>query len=604
METKFSALFLFSILIMGIASFPGYSVDSSLLAFADDSAVTITTSDDSGFNQDCGDKCYSPDIAKIDVGGVVTFDNPVGFHTFTAGTVDGFTLNPSGEFDITLAEGESSTWIPDTPGEIPYYCALHAWMTGVIIVQEADAEEVNDDDSEDRPDDSEDNNSDTQKEINDATREIQRAEEKISNAADAGKDTELSVQKLNKAKELLVLANSHFDAGDFNEAEELAEEAKDLAAESRMKYLGKSTEDFDDNKQSKQDRTLEKQTKAEKKRIEKQAKAAEKLIKAQERLAEKLVELEEKLTEKAQLSEERANKILEKITKETQKHDKRVQKLIDKFQNGEYFGSIKNTDKEIQSFVMTFDGTAAEIGQQSNIETLTGELFLENHLTGSNSKKFKITGGEIFVGESEVFDIIFGKSRLSSSGSGGEKDSMIIIAQVSDGVDVRTLKLSIDLSEEFDSETESTEIEVLFPRSKIASLWFLSASGKLGLTESEPIVDTPEDVPPVLDDTIPDEIPETVTLTVLTTESSYVSGNEIMISGTVGEIIDDLPVVLQITTSTDLVGIAQIIPESDGTFEHSILADGPLWLVDDTITIKAFYGGNNMVETSFEFSLQ
>jgi len=64
-----------------------------------------------------------------------------------------------------------------------------------------------------------------------------------------------------------------------------------------------------------------------------------------------------------------------------------------------------------------------------------------------------------------------------------------------------------------------------------------------------------------------------------------------------------LPVVLQIVTATDLIGIAQIIPESDGTFTHTILADGPQWLTSSTVTVKAFYGGNNVAETSIEFTV-
>ena len=111
-------------------------------AFADHTEVTIATADDSGFNIECGADCYIPGTATVDVGGVVTFSNPVGFHTFTAGTWEANSPpSPSGEFDITLQEGESSTWTPDTVGEVPYYCALHMWMAGTIIVQEAEAAE-------------------------------------------------------------------------------------------------------------------------------------------------------------------------------------------------------------------------------------------------------------------------------------------------------------------------------------------------------------------------------------------------------------------------------------------------------------------------------
>ena len=37
--------------------------------------------------------------------------------------------------------GSSYEYSPDTVGEIPYYCVVHPWMNGFIIVQEADAEE-------------------------------------------------------------------------------------------------------------------------------------------------------------------------------------------------------------------------------------------------------------------------------------------------------------------------------------------------------------------------------------------------------------------------------------------------------------------------------
>jgi len=35
-----------------------------------------------------------------------------------------------------------SEWTPETAGEFPYFCMVHPWMQGLIIVQEAGAEEV------------------------------------------------------------------------------------------------------------------------------------------------------------------------------------------------------------------------------------------------------------------------------------------------------------------------------------------------------------------------------------------------------------------------------------------------------------------------------
>ena len=122
-------------------------------AFADHAEVSIITVDESGFSQTCaesqgGTGCYIPFVATVDVGGVVTMTNtdPTGVHTFTSGTVDGFAPSPDGVFDTgVLMSGDAFEWVPEAAGEQPYYCMLHTWMIGTIIVQEAAAEEHADD---------------------------------------------------------------------------------------------------------------------------------------------------------------------------------------------------------------------------------------------------------------------------------------------------------------------------------------------------------------------------------------------------------------------------------------------------------------------------
>ncbi len=109
-------------------------------AFANHPEVAIVTVDESGFSQACVDEgCYVPLTATVDVGGVVTMTNtdPTGVHTFTSGTVDGFAPSPDGTFDTgVLMSGDAFEWIPESTGEQPYYCMLHTWMIGTIIVQE------------------------------------------------------------------------------------------------------------------------------------------------------------------------------------------------------------------------------------------------------------------------------------------------------------------------------------------------------------------------------------------------------------------------------------------------------------------------------------
>jgi len=111
-------------------------------AFADHSEVTIVPAAGSGAPgcEETADDCFIPNIATVDVGGVVIMSNTdSAAHTFTSGTPgDG----ASGIFDTgLLMTGTSFEWSPDTVSEIPYYCAVHPWMIGLIVVQEAGVEE-------------------------------------------------------------------------------------------------------------------------------------------------------------------------------------------------------------------------------------------------------------------------------------------------------------------------------------------------------------------------------------------------------------------------------------------------------------------------------
>jgi len=99
----------------------------------------IKTADDSGMSMDCQAAldCYTPSIVTVSVGDVVTMINSDSVaHSFTAGTVDGFSPSPSGTFDTGIMSADDSfEWIPENTGEQPYYCMLHTWMQGTIIVE-------------------------------------------------------------------------------------------------------------------------------------------------------------------------------------------------------------------------------------------------------------------------------------------------------------------------------------------------------------------------------------------------------------------------------------------------------------------------------------
>ena len=104
-------------------------------------STEIKTSDNSGMSMDCQASldCYAPSIITVSVGDVITMinsDSTAAMHSFTAGSVDGFTPSPSGTFDTGIMSADDSfEWIPESTGEVPYYCLLHTWMQGTIIVE-------------------------------------------------------------------------------------------------------------------------------------------------------------------------------------------------------------------------------------------------------------------------------------------------------------------------------------------------------------------------------------------------------------------------------------------------------------------------------------
>ena len=103
-----------------------------------DDAVTVTIPAGTAV-PGCEDlnKCYVPATVTVDVGDKVIWSNDdTAVHTVTSGSVvDG----PDGLFDTgLLMAGNSFEYSPDTVGEIPYFCTVHPWMKGVLVVQEVE----------------------------------------------------------------------------------------------------------------------------------------------------------------------------------------------------------------------------------------------------------------------------------------------------------------------------------------------------------------------------------------------------------------------------------------------------------------------------------
>lgn len=116
-------------------------------AFADHSEVTIVPASGSGAPgcEETADGCYIPSTATVDVGGVVIMSNTdSAAHTFTSGTPGGDDVMAVFDSGLLMVGG-SFEWIPTTVGEQPYFCMVHPWMQGLIIVQEVGADEHGDD---------------------------------------------------------------------------------------------------------------------------------------------------------------------------------------------------------------------------------------------------------------------------------------------------------------------------------------------------------------------------------------------------------------------------------------------------------------------------
>ena len=96
-------------------------------------AVTIEPVANSG-TPGCEPECYSPSTATISVGGTVTFSNTdTAPHTSTSGTAaDG----PDGVFDTSLIMANASYDVTlSSAGTYPYFCMVHPWMEGTVIVE-------------------------------------------------------------------------------------------------------------------------------------------------------------------------------------------------------------------------------------------------------------------------------------------------------------------------------------------------------------------------------------------------------------------------------------------------------------------------------------
>ncbi len=131
MKTKaICSLFVLSALVVGMVATPP-------IAFADHAEVRITPVP--GSEEGCNETpegCFTPQVATVDVGGKVIFSNTDDDekHLF----ISGITRAATDEFDSGVVEsGSSFEWTPTEAGEVSYFCGIHPWEAGTIIVEDA-----------------------------------------------------------------------------------------------------------------------------------------------------------------------------------------------------------------------------------------------------------------------------------------------------------------------------------------------------------------------------------------------------------------------------------------------------------------------------------
>jgi len=91
-------------------------------------------------------------------------------------------------------------------------------------------------------------------------------------------------------------------------------------------------------------------------------------------------------------------------------------------------------------------------------------------------------------------------------------------------------------------------------------------------------------------------------ISVQTDANHYVEGDIVVVSGNVSIVIGDTQVTLQLFLGESLVDIAQFPIAQDGSYSHTIIAEGPLWKKTGNYLIRATYGEGNIAETEFSYS--
>ena len=92
------------------------------------------------------------------------------------------------------------------------------------------------------------------------------------------------------------------------------------------------------------------------------------------------------------------------------------------------------------------------------------------------------------------------------------------------------------------------------------------------------------------------------TISVSTDRSSYTTDDTVIVSGSVSQIIENIPITITITNPEgQIVTLGQFTPSSDGTYSASFNTGGPVWELSGTHTVRVQYGTTGS-DTTFMFT--
>lgn len=209
-----------------------------------------------------------------------------------------------------------------------------------------------------------------------------------------------------------------------------------------------------------------------------------KLAKKQLKLEELRSKFEQKQIELAQKFSDKLEKLSAKIA---EKQAKRAAKLLEKVESGEYYKDFIDEDTQLRKFVLSFDALDADpIGHSSEISEFSGSITLKTSSSTDTRGTTKFIVDECDLTNGDVsYSCEYGKARTTSSGPGGVKDSLVIIATLGgDDQEKRTgLKLSVSTGEDIRAlEEGSFDVTILSPQSKITHEWFLGGDATMTVT--------------------------------------------------------------------------------------------------------------------------